>query len=196
MKNITLMVLALYSFTLNASITTLSNPNLYFNEVAQACTNGNADASGGIVDSITFQQMETITDTIIGVDINHTWRSDLQIDLTYNGTQVVLAIDHGGNPDNLYAEYDDDAAFRCSDVTQCGNTNDDSSCSNLANRSTCRPDQPLAAFNNMASNLGSFDIRICDDAGGDFGIFFSWSVSVNKRYLERLPVELLNLETK
>ena len=196
MKKITLIVLALCSFALNAAVTRTSSPGTAISNTTNACTNGNNDALGGIVDSITFTEIGTIVDANVSVDIDHTWRGDIQMDLTYNGTTINLAIDHGGNPDNLYAFYDDAAALPCSDATLCGNTTDDTSCFDAATRSTCQPDAALSGFNSIASNLGSFDLRICDDAGGDDGFLTSWSITLQGQPGDGLPVELLNLEVE
>jgi len=110
----------------------------------------------------------TITDIIIEVNIDHTWRADLDITLTSPlGTAVDLTSDNGGNSDNLYVTFTDSAATSI--------VNDNANHTVMVER---RPEGALSAFDGEDAQ-GNWDLKICDDAGGDTGTFNYARLDIN-----------------
>ncbi len=102
----------------------------------------------------------TITDVIIEVNIDHTWRADLDVSLTSPlGTVVDLTSDNGGSRNNLYTIFDDSAATSIVD--------DNANQNSVVSR---QPEQPLSTFDGEDSS-GIWTLTVCDDAGGDTGTY-------------------------
>ena len=109
-----------------------------------------------------------ITDITIEVNINHSWRADLDITLTSPlGTIVDLTSDNGGNKNNLYVFFDDAAATSI--------TTDNTSHTVTVSR---RPEQSLSAFDSEDAQ-GNWILEICDDAGGDTGRYNYGRLDIN-----------------
>ena len=107
-----------------------------------------------------------IADLDVPVNINHTWRADLDLTLmSPAGTAVVLTSDNGGNANNLRVDFDDAAAT--SIVGDNGNHNG----ANVQRR----PENPLSAFNGQNA-FGTWTLQICDDEGQDTGTFNFFSL--------------------
>ncbi|MCF6205426.1 MAG: proprotein convertase P-domain-containing protein [Sulfurovum sp.] len=101
-----------------------------------------------------------ITDVSMEVNIDHTWRADLDISLTSpSGTIVDLTSDNGGSRNNLYVIFDDAAATSI--------VGDNTNHNSVVNR---QPEQPLSAFDGENPN-GTWTLTVCDDAGGDTGTY-------------------------
>ena len=117
-----------------------------------------------------------ISDIDVVVQITHTWRGDLTVQIGYepfaeNITSVDLALRHDTSSDHYYATFDTDAAPLC--ATLCV----DATCS-AAPGPTCRPDQSLDAFNGK-SPRGWWRLKVCDEAGTDTGTLVEWSVIIS-----------------
>jgi subtilisin-like proprotein convertase family protein len=155
------------------------------------CTGG--DGSGGITDTIVFPDVTAgLTDVDVRVEIDQTFRGDLQFHVTYSGGggTVILAADDGGAADDYYATFDDGGAGSCASAGNCGAG---TACSAAnAPGPTCTPDSALSAFNGLAMP-GTFIIAVCDDGGGDLGTLVTWEVTATG---PGLPVELLEYEVE
>ncbi len=102
----------------------------------------------------------TITDIMIEVDIDHTYRADLDISLiSPQTTSVDLTSDNGGSKNNLYVKFDDDAATSI--------VNDNNKHTATVER---RPELALSAFDGEDAQ-GTWTLHICDDEGRDTGTF-------------------------
>lgn len=173
-----------------ATVTNTSSPNL-----AILPDNGCVDDTntgtglGGVTDTIAFTEAGNISDVNVHVEITHTWRSDLQMILTYTGGggNVRLANAHGNstNSDNYFATFDSEAGIACGDASQCNSTAVGGGPCQTAPGPTCQPDVSLTAFNALACP-GTFTLAICDRVAADLGTLTTWSVSVTGDH----PVEL------
>ncbi|RLE20506.1 MAG: hypothetical protein DRJ65_18075 [Acidobacteria bacterium] len=149
------------------------------------------DGVDGWSDTIAFAEAGTISDVDVTVEIDHTWRSDLQFHVEYSvgaAGAIILAADHGSSSgDNYYATFDDEAATLCDDASMCGG--DNVTCTDAGTAVTCQPDMALSAFDALTSP-GTWTMFLCDDAGGDFGTWNTWTVTVDGD--GDLPVELMS----
>ena len=109
----------------------------------------------------------TITDVTFEVDIDHTWRDDLDLTLTSpQGTSVDLTSDNGNGNDNLHVVFDDDAT-----TSIVGDT------STQPPTVTLRPEALLSAFDGE-DLLGTWTLEVCDDANQDTGTFNSATLNI------------------
>jgi len=173
MKKILLTALIASSFGANAAVTkvgAIADP-----AIPDAACSG-ANGAGGLSNDAVFTETGTITDMDVTVALTHTWRADLQMDITYDGSTVILAADQGGSADDYVATFDDQAGVAC-DGTIAG---------------PCTPQESLSAFNG-STTPGSITLNVCDDAGSDTGTLDAWSVTLQGQLGDELPVELMNL---
>lgn len=137
----------------------------------------------------------------VEVEIDHLWRSDLQVALvpgSLNASQAiglvslngvasatpVLANGHDSNADNYYATFDDRTSVDCSTAAACGGA---TNCTGLATSVSCRPDQPIFDIFSPPVNPGAgLRLRICDRESGITGILRRWRVYISGF----IPVEL------
>jgi len=106
----------------------------------------------GVTSMIVVPAGDILVDVTVDVDITHTWRGDLIIELTNPaGTTVTLANGSGGSADDIVTNYDD--------VTV--------------------PDGPgsMADFDGEAA-VGLWTLFIRDKAGGDTGTLNNWCLNV------------------
>jgi len=90
----------------------------------------------------------------IEVNLDHTYRGDLDITLTSpSGTDVDLSSDNGGNYDNLYVKFDDDASTSI--------VGDNSNHTVVVERS---PESALNTFNDEDAK-GTWTLKICNNGG-------------------------------
>jgi len=135
--------------TIFAGTTTITN-----NETGAISDNSCIDRTFDMVSSV------IVTDVKIEVNIDHTYRADLDITLSSpSGTLVNLTSDNGGSADNLYVQFDDDAAISIG--------GDTSAQPPTVER---RPEQLLNAFDGEDAQ-GVWTLQICDDANQDTGTF-------------------------
>lgn len=177
MKKIILTALIASSFGLNATVTevgSIADPAIPDN----TCANPNGgNGAGGISNLAVFAQAGTISDMNVDVAITHTWRGDLQMDITYSGTEVIVWSNTGGSVDDFFGIFDDQGAAACDGTAAVA----------------CNPQNPLSAFNGLTTP-GSIQLNLCDEAGGDTGTLDAWSVTLEGQPGDGLPVELMNLE--
>lgn len=143
------MIVLLFPISMIAAITTIDNNSTQvIND--NSCFNKTFNMTTSTI----------ITDITIEVNIDHTWRADLDIFLTSPlGTVVDLTTDNGGSRNNLYVLFDDAAATSI--------TADNANHTVTVNRS---PEQPLSAFDGEDA-IGVWTLQVCDDAGGDQGTY-------------------------
>ncbi len=163
----------------SAGTTTVTNTDAAATPVLpdNGCTDDtNGTGLGGISRTIAFTEVGTITDIDVTLELTQTWRSDIQVGLSYTGGggTVRLVNNVDGSGDNLNALVDSDAALLCSDVTNCGTA---ANCVTPPGP-TCQPIDVLTAFNGLATP-GTFTLTVCDRAAADLGNLTSWSVTAD-----------------
>ncbi len=149
------------------------------------CTDDAAGTGlGGISRTIAFTEVGTITDIDVTLVMTQTWRSDIQVGLSYTGGggTVRLVNNNDTSGDNLNAIVDSDAALICSDAANCGTAGN---CVTPPGP-TCQPIDPLTAFNGLATP-GTFTLTVCDRAAADTGDLTSWSVTADLDVSGDLP---------
>jgi subtilisin-like proprotein convertase family protein len=110
--------------------------------------------------TFTMLGSEIINDVNIEINLNHTWRADLDITLTSpQGTSVDITSDNGGSRNNLLVIFDDAAGTSI--------TADNANHTSVVTRQS---ETPLSALNTEDA-LGIWTLQICDDAGADAGTF-------------------------
>jgi len=124
------------------------------------------DTSTAIEDRSCFEKtfdislLASITKVTIEVNLDHTFRADLDIYLTSPAdTEVILTTDNGSGSDNLYVIFKDDASTSI--------TSDSDTHTTVVERS---PEGSLSDFNDENSQ-GTWTLKICDDAGRDEGTY-------------------------
>jgi subtilisin-like proprotein convertase family protein len=184
-KILVLSVLAALALALPAAavVTRSSSPAVSSGDDSCAVVNGNGAGAG--TDNIAFTETGTISDANIAVEVAHTWRSDLQMGVTYSvgGGNIQLIDDVGGGNDNLFVTFDSDAGATC--ATGCAAA---APCSNAGNVLTCSPSGSLNTFDGQTSP-GTWTIAICDDSSAITGTLNTWSVTLDGT--GQLPVELM-----
>lgn len=115
----------------------------------------------------------SITDINVTVEIEHTYRADLIIEIeSPNGTIVRLMDgDDGGSGDNLHVTFDDEAANSSMESTDHGlGGSVDFDCQPVAG-------DYLSLFDGESPN-GNWTLRVCDDAAADVGYLISFSIDI------------------
>jgi subtilisin-like proprotein convertase family protein len=107
----------------------------------------------------------TITGITVGVNITHTWDSDVDIFLTgSNGTQIELSTDNGGSGDNYT-----NTIFSSAGVNPI--TGGASPFTG-----TFLPEGNLTTLYSLGN--GSWTLTVKDDLGGDTGTLLNWDISI------------------
>ena len=107
----------------------------------------------------------TITGISVGLNITHTWNSDVDIFLTgSNGTQIELSTDNGGSADNYT-----NTIFSSTGVNPI--TGGISPFTG-----TFLPEGNLATLYSLTN--GSWILTVKDDLGGDLGTLLNWDISI------------------
>ena len=162
------------NFNLCAGATTL--------EISATASGGSASTNGsnatstpipdnnttGISSTINISNIpagSTITGITVGVNITHTWNSDLDIFLTgSNGTQIELSTDNGGSGDNYT-----NTIFSSAGVNPItGGVSPFTG--------TFLPEGNLTTLYSLGN--GSWTLTVQDDSGGDFGTLLNWNISI------------------
>lgn len=120
----------------------------------------------GVSDTITLPAGSiggTITDVDVEVQLTHTYIGDLEIDVTANGTSVVL-FNSCGTEENLHYTFDDSGG-----VLSCAT-------SNVNN--VVQPASPLSGLNGGLVPAG-WTLFVEDQAGLDTGTLTQWCVTVS-----------------
>ncbi|RLA75594.1 MAG: hypothetical protein DRG30_04390 [Epsilonproteobacteria bacterium] len=142
-----IIILYIFGIQVFAGVATISN---YDSEKIKdrKCIDKTFDMTSSII----------ITDIIIEVNIDHTYRDDLYVSLiSPHGTSVDLNSDNGGSADNLYVEFNDSAAMSI--------VNDTNTHTIMVER---RPESPLSLFDSEDA-YGLWTLHICDDYRQDEG---------------------------
>lgn len=199
-----LLAVALWPVIVGAQLFYESTPNLPIPD--DSCLDPvNGHGEGGVIDPILLPLgvIASIPPTI-QVQIDHTWRSDLQIavfavpatpggvpipanllplGLAASAPPILLANGHDGSGDNYYAHFRDDATLDCKSASACGNGANCTGPSYL----DCRSDQPLFPLLGPASATPQLVfLRICDRDPVITGTLRRWRI-----YAQHfIPVEL------
>lgn len=166
-----------------AAVTRTASPAAAIPDDSCTVLNGNGD--GGTTSTITFTETGTISDVNVGVEIAHTWRSDVQLGLGYSvgGGPIQLIDDVGAGNDNIFATFDSDAGATC--ATACAAAGP---CSNAGTAQTCSPAASLNGFDGQTSP-GTWTLSACDDSSAISGTVTTWSVTLDGS--GQLPIELM-----
>jgi len=114
-----------------------------------------ADNLPAVVRILNVDQIGTIDDVNVLVELTHTFIGDLDITIADpGGTSIFLHAGAGGSADDINTTYDDETG-----------TN------------TSSPAAPLSAFDG-ANALGDWTLTITDTAGGDEGLLNVWGMDV------------------
>ncbi|BAF73028.1 proprotein convertase P-domain-containing protein [Sulfurovum sp. NBC37-1] len=117
-----------------------------------------------------IQDSGIVNDVTIKVDIAHTWRNDLIVQLISPfGTAVDLIRNEGGSHNNLSATF-----FDAATTSIVGDTTDFTLGSFLPRQ----PEQALSAFNGEDPQ-GTWTLHMCDDASQDTGTFNEANLTIN-----------------
>lgn len=103
----------------------------------------------GVTNDMAVASAFTVTNVQVSVDITHTWRGDLIVDLRHGATSVRLHNRTGGSADNLVGTYP----------------------------TTLTPAGSLAAFNGLPS-AGTWTMFVSDNAGQDVGTLNQWCLTL------------------
>ena len=114
---------------------------------------------GGVGVSMGFAEDAMVIDVDLQVDVDHTWDSDLSIELyAPDGTWVRLTSNNGGDGDGYDGTiFDDEATLPITEGT-------------APFSGSYRPEQPLAAFDGMPAE-GWWNVWVNDEVVGDAGTF-------------------------
>lgn len=135
---------------------------------------------GGVSDSITVSDSETVQDLNVSLEMRHTYVADLIVALTHEDTGTsALLIDRPGIPatddgcagDDILAVLDDEA-----DVTA------EETCRTLgaAIAQSSIPNVPLSVFDGESVE-GTWTLHVSDNEGLDTGTLHAWSLIVAKK---------------
>jgi subtilisin-like proprotein convertase family protein len=119
----------------------------------------------------------TITKVMFEVNIDHTWRDDLEVRLTSPaGTNLKLIKGEGDDRDNLYVVFRDDASISIKDDFINHNS--------TVNRI---PEKPLSDFINEDPQ-GTWELEVCDNANGDNGTYNFGILTIDYDIINQPPV--------
>ncbi|WP_250432639.1 T9SS type A sorting domain-containing protein [Hanstruepera flava] len=171
MKKITLLFLALFTFSLGFSQTFTDTGGPYDMQNG----NGTTAATCGTADELTLPLAVTgvgvlgTTNVLESVTFNatHTWNADIQVELQdpSGGTTVLLIQNIGGSGDGF---------VDC--IMQDGAGTPLPTAATTPVTGTFDPLNPLSAFTGVDAD-GTWNLLVCDDAGGDVGTVDSWSLT-------------------
>ncbi|WP_299224300.1 T9SS type A sorting domain-containing protein [uncultured Psychroserpens sp.] len=170
MKKITLLItLFCFSFGFAQTFTDTGGPYDMQNG------NGTDALTCGTVDELTLPLAVTGVGTLGGtnsiasvtLNVTHTWADDIVISLQDpSGTVTVLLIDDKGNQnDGIQVTLQDG-----------GTPLPDGGADGPALMGTFAPDEALAGFDGVDAD-GTWNLLVCDDAGGDVGQVDDWSIT-------------------
>lgn len=107
------------------------------------------NSATGVSSAITITPTFAVTAVEVAVDITHTWRGDLTVDLTHGATTVRLHNRTGSSADNIVGTYP----------------------------TTLTPAASLTAFNSAAAN-GTWTLAVADRASTDTGTLNQWCLTL------------------
>ena len=131
----------LFGLQAEAQVTNSSTPGLAISNTTNPCSG--ADGAGGVSDIIAFTEAGTISDVDVAVEIEHTWRGDLQFHVEYDGggAATTLSGGMGGSDDDYFATFDDEAASQAASAFLCAFL----SCEALAKQDASLRETPSAS---------------------------------------------------
>ncbi|MEA1953638.1 MAG: LamG-like jellyroll fold domain-containing protein [Campylobacterota bacterium] len=149
MNKIIIFSLLIFNLILNAGTMTLENN-----------TSGDIPDKGCIDRTFDMPISVIITDITIEVNIDHTYRADLDIKLTLSErTTVDLTSDNGGGADNLYVKFNDKYTTNIEEDTNTHTITVERG-----------PEAALSTFDGEDAN-GTWTLKICDVKNRDTGTF-------------------------
>jgi len=133
------------------------------------------NGSGGITTTLAIPDSGTISDVNFRIEHAQTWRSDIQLAVTYTpqggseSARVVLINNHDTSADNWFGTMDSDfAGGLCNTAAFCGGS--PSTNCNVAPGPTCAPDNSIDVANFVGQSMpGTFTFYDCDRAAQDLG---------------------------
>ncbi|MCB9256007.1 MAG: choice-of-anchor D domain-containing protein [Chitinophagales bacterium] len=130
----------------------------------------NACGSNELSQSITYSSAANIADINVFVSIEHTWRSDLHIELESPSGTIAQLFNgsNSGSENNLEVIFDDAGTG----ISATSHTID-----GIADETIISDVDPLSVFNGESSD-GIWTLRVCDDASGDIGFLVDWSLDI------------------
>ncbi len=159
--------------------TTLSECNVPTSSSSPGSASVTNSISQGITDYTCFVKDFVVTenfsvdDITFTVDVDHTWRADLELTLTSPAlTSVDLTSDNGGSANNLIAVFDDAAG-----TSIVGDNTNHSIPPQISLPVDRSPEAALSAFDGENTS-GTWELEVCDDAGLDTGTFNSATLDI------------------
>jgi subtilisin-like proprotein convertase family protein len=126
---------------------------LYPQGVSNGCNNPAVaipdNSAAGVKNDLSVASSFAVNSVEVAVNITHTWRGDLAVDLTHGATTVRLHNRTGSSADNLIGTYP----------------------------TTLTPASPLSAFFGQPAT-GTWSLLVADLAGGDVGTFNQWCLTL------------------
>ncbi len=132
---------------------------------------GQADSTQTIIDSF------NLVDLDVSVTLNHTFISDLEIQVEHGGTIVTLYDNHCGSEDDMDILFDDEAAI------VIGN--------NCASPyvGTFQPFESLTAFDGVDAQ-GDWTLTVFDQVGADIGTLLEWCLVTDPVAVDLMEFEI------
>ena len=166
------------TMALMGSLLTIFGISTAFAQSFTTTTVGNIDNSvscgtANLTRTINVSGVGAITDVNFGLLATHSWRGDIQLDLTSPapGSVTVRLINSdtsaAGNDDNYNIELSDELT---NPIINTGAVDGAHDATLPPFQFLARPNNPLSAFNGANAN-GNWTITICDDFNGDNGEF-------------------------
>eukprot|EP01095_Lingulamoeba_sp_RSL-Kostka_P016900 TRINITY_DN84_c0_g1_i1.p1 TRINITY_DN84_c0_g1~~TRINITY_DN84_c0_g1_i1.p1 ORF type:complete len:1135 (+),score=482.18 TRINITY_DN84_c0_g1_i1:299-3703(+) len=121
-------------------------------------------------DTLDVPESDIITEVEVSLLLQHTWISDLVIDVTSpSGTNVVLFNSDCGSSDHIFETFADGGGDICVDANPAA------------------PLEPLSTFNGE-DQQGTWTLHINDSVGGDSGEINDWFIRINgENYRGSIP---------
>jgi subtilisin-like proprotein convertase family protein len=119
-----------------------------------------------VTDDLVAMSGAVVADVNVGLDITHTWDSDLTISMAHSSTTVTLSSGNGGSGNHYVDTYFDDEA--ATPITS----------GSPPFTGSFRPQSPLTAFDS-ASAGGVWTLIVTDSVGGDTGTLLSWLIDID-----------------
>lgn len=138
----------------------------YFADVGLPIPDANGPNPGILSHTIFVPDSGTVLDVDLSVLIQHTWVSDLIIDVEHNGTIVRLFRRQCGSNDDLDVRFDDEGGPLICGTPTAG----------IVNPLQAGGD-PLAAFDGV-DKQGAWTITIFDVAASDLGVLQQWGLFI------------------
>lgn len=143
--------------------TSATNNFIYDNTQSETLSN-QVDCNTSLTKTITVPDFFLVDDLRVGLNLAHTYRGDLQIQLTSPQGTTVTLVNYTNDTDDNYDLMLDDASANAID----DNTNNTISAPIYHNDRSAAPDNPLSAFDGELAN-GDWMLTICNVIQGGSG---------------------------